>query len=72
MAAAARSVNRDKTRLGNMMPLLLVIKALITVSRLKSGWAAPPQLAAYLIKRHELQVSAHCSNAIVGFLVEAI
>ena len=47
------------------MPLLLVIMTLITVSRLKSSWHAPSQLAAYLIKGHELQVSAHCSNAIM-------
>lgn len=54
------------------MPLLLIIKAVITASGLKSGWYARPQLAAYLIIRHELQVSAHCSNAIMGFLMETI
>lgn len=65
-------VNWDKTRLGVLMSLLLETKALIPVSRLKSLWHAHPQLAAYLITRHEIQVSAQCSNAIIGLFVEAI
>ena len=52
-------------RMRNFVPLLLVIMTLITVSRLKSSWHAPSQLAAYLIKGYELQVSAHCSNTIM-------